>query len=327
MEELLSSNVFRYLIFPLLSVGIGVLAKVESRPSRLRIEDFSVGLELLRAALLIYVVLVTDQALKLTEVTGSIANVENTLNKLKEEIKLKKGELSKLEGELANNPVRREKNQNLHSEVTRQEERLEEESRKSHGEVTELMGRQKKLSSKFTTSAWIILAVAITLWGTSTFVRRWGWKRVDVIAAIRQSGANTLVLLNFSPKHGAVGKHVTFSGVGFGAGVEDNRVLFSGNVSARIVSASATEVIAEVPNGAMTGPVTIATPRGMVITTEPFTFVAQNSWWRNFRLSLKTNIYSEVPSLESNKIRIVTGLIVPFIIGIVALLIVAVGVK
>lgn len=94
--------------------------------------------------------------------------------------------------------------------------------------------------------------------------------------AIRRTIAN-VVLLSFAPHEGTAGDQVTFSGIGFGAGVEDNTVSFNG-VNARIVAASPTEIVAEVPKEATTGFVTITTPNGSVTTEttgEPFTIVAR----------------------------------------------------
>src|SRR5215210_2358081 len=81
--------------------------------------------------------------------------------------------------------------------------------------------------------------------------------------AVRRLTANDLELLSFSPREGVPGDLVTFVGVGFGAGV--NAVLFNGT-AARVVGVTLPTVVAEVPQGATSGPVTIVTPRGSVTT-------------------------------------------------------------
>lgn len=86
--------------------------------------------------------------------------------------------------------------------------------------------------------------------------------------AIRRLTADDLELLSFSPREGVPGDLVTFVGVGFGAGV--NALLFNGT-PARVVSVSVPQVVAEVPQGATSGPVTLVTPRGSVTTPVPFT--------------------------------------------------------
>jgi YD repeat-containing protein len=88
------------------------------------------------------------------------------------------------------------------------------------------------------------------------------------ITAIRRVAANSLAILAFSPHEGLPGDQVTFTGVGFGGGV--NNVSFNG-ASASIVSFTASQVVAIVPPTATTGLITITTPTGSVSTTTPFT--------------------------------------------------------
>ena len=85
---------------------------------------------------------------------------------------------------------------------------------------------------------------------------------------IRRPGPNALELLEFSPRQGVAGDFVTFFGIGFGSGVSS--VSFNGALSLG-VSFNTAYVVAQVPDGATTGPVTIATPRGSVTTSTPFT--------------------------------------------------------
>ena len=86
--------------------------------------------------------------------------------------------------------------------------------------------------------------------------------------AIRRLAGDILQILDFSPKTGGPGDHITFFGTGFGSGV--NEVSFNG-VTARVIQSNSTTVIAEVPQGATTGAVTITTPRGSATTSVPFT--------------------------------------------------------
>lgn len=88
------------------------------------------------------------------------------------------------------------------------------------------------------------------------------------ITEIRRTTMDALEIFTFTPREGQPGDLVTFTGVGFGADV--NGVSFNG-VAGRIVSSDASTVIAEVPEGATTGRVTITTPRGSAITADPFT--------------------------------------------------------
>jgi YD repeat-containing protein len=90
------------------------------------------------------------------------------------------------------------------------------------------------------------------------------------ITSVQRLAADALALFGFSPHEGLPGDQVTFVGIGFSGGVSN--VSFNG-VSATIVSVSPSVVVAQVPEGATTGPVTITTPRGSVTTSTPFTIV------------------------------------------------------
>lgn len=88
------------------------------------------------------------------------------------------------------------------------------------------------------------------------------------ITQIRRFPATALAIFDFSPREGLPADVVTFIGIGFGGGVND--VSFNG-ASATIVSVTPSKVVAIVPPGATTGPVTITTPTGSVSTATPFT--------------------------------------------------------
>jgi len=88
------------------------------------------------------------------------------------------------------------------------------------------------------------------------------------ITSVQRLAADALALFAFAPHEGLPGDHVTFTGVGFGGGVSN--VSFNG-VSAQVISVAPSAVVAAVPEGATTGPVTITTPGGSVTTPIPFT--------------------------------------------------------
>ncbi|MFY9609630.1 MAG: IPT/TIG domain-containing protein [Blastocatellia bacterium] len=89
---------------------------------------------------------------------------------------------------------------------------------------------------------------------------------------IRRIGADTLMLLAFFPHEGGAGDEVTFVGTGFNAGVTS--VSFNG-VAAQIASVTPSAVFAVVPDAATTGPVTIVTPRGTLVTPVAFAIVTR----------------------------------------------------
>jgi YD repeat-containing protein len=84
---------------------------------------------------------------------------------------------------------------------------------------------------------------------------------------IRRFTPNDLEMLAFTPHQGPVGTPVTIYGTGFNQGV--NTVSFNG-VVAIITSSNFASVVAIVPVGATTGPITVVTPRGTVTSTTPF---------------------------------------------------------
>lgn len=85
--------------------------------------------------------------------------------------------------------------------------------------------------------------------------------------AIRRATADVLEIFSFSPAEGISGDLVTFIGIGFTGGV--NTVSFNG-ANGRIVEVTGSSVVAEVPEGATTGPVTITTPGASATTSQPF---------------------------------------------------------
>lgn len=90
--------------------------------------------------------------------------------------------------------------------------------------------------------------------------------------AIRRISADTLTLLAFFPHEGGARDEVTFVGAGFNAGATS--VTFNG-VAAQIASVTPSAVVAVVPDTVSTGPVTIVTPRGTLVTPVPFTIVTR----------------------------------------------------
>jgi len=86
--------------------------------------------------------------------------------------------------------------------------------------------------------------------------------------AIRRLTSDALELFTFAPRSGVVGTRVVFYGVGFGAGVLS--VTFGGGAVGTLVGFTNHTITALVPEGAVTGPVTIATARGQLTTATPF---------------------------------------------------------
>ena len=90
------------------------------------------------------------------------------------------------------------------------------------------------------------------------------------ITSIQRTTADTLQLYGFTPISGGPGTPVSFFGSGFSAGVSS--VSFNG-ASAQIASVTPNSVTAMVPGTATTGPVTIVTARGTLLSA-PFTVLS-----------------------------------------------------
>jgi YD repeat-containing protein len=88
------------------------------------------------------------------------------------------------------------------------------------------------------------------------------------VTAIRRLNADVLELLDFYPRSGGPGTHVTIIGTGFGAGV--NTVAFNG-APAQIVAAGSPSLVVTVPANATTGPISVTTSHGTANTALPFT--------------------------------------------------------
>ncbi len=83
-------------------------------------------------------------------------------------------------------------------------------------------------------------------------------------------------LIEFAPKSGAEGTAVTILGTGFSATPAQNSVTFNG-IAATVLSSAPTQIVAEVPSGATTGPIGITTPSGSSTSADLFTVITSSS--------------------------------------------------
>ena len=88
------------------------------------------------------------------------------------------------------------------------------------------------------------------------------------ITAIRRPGANTIEFLSFFPHDGGAGDLVTILGSGIGPGYQS--VTFNG-VTAAVIQATPSVIIATVPDAATTGLILVNMPGGALQTPTPFT--------------------------------------------------------
>ena len=78
MEEFLNSSYFRFIIFPIGSVILGIALKFTTkndRYSKFKKEDLAVGLELILTAFLMFVVITTDRAVLLLKTNEMVSNI------------------------------------------------------------------------------------------------------------------------------------------------------------------------------------------------------------------------------------------------------------
>jgi RHS repeat-associated protein len=83
-------------------------------------------------------------------------------------------------------------------------------------------------------------------------------------------------IVSFSPTSGRVGTSVTLAGTNFDTDVSGNRVTFAGTL-ATVGTATATSMAVTVPNGALSGPLSLTTAGGTVTTANAFTVVTYAS--------------------------------------------------
>lgn len=88
-------------------------------------------------------------------------------------------------------------------------------------------------------------------------------------------GSAAVSVMSFAPGSGSAGTSVTISGTGFSATASQNTVKFNGVVAA-INSASANQLVVQVPTGATTGNITVTSPSGSATSSTAFT-VAQGA--------------------------------------------------
>ena len=89
------------------------------------------------------------------------------------------------------------------------------------------------------------------------------------IVATHQWASTVPVIATFSPAYGPVGTQVTISGVGFGATPEENTVTIGG-APAVVTSASNSTLVATVPLGGDTGPISVVTGGNSATSAQNF---------------------------------------------------------
>ncbi|CAJ9217088.1 IPT/TIG domain protein [Burkholderia pseudomallei] len=81
--------------------------------------------------------------------------------------------------------------------------------------------------------------------------------------------AGQLAIFSFTPTHGEAGTQVTLQGQGFDSTAANDTVSFNGT-PATVLSATSTQLVASVPSGATTGPITVTAGGHTANSTTPF---------------------------------------------------------
>jgi YD repeat-containing protein len=98
----------------------------------------------------------------------------------------------------------------------------------------------------------------------------YNYDAVGTLLSITRQSSSQLAILTFSPGRGPVGTTVTISGTGFSSTPSQNTVSFNGT-NATVQSATATQLVVNVPTGATTGPISVTTSAGTVTSNNSFT--------------------------------------------------------
>jgi YD repeat-containing protein len=97
----------------------------------------------------------------------------------------------------------------------------------------------------------------------------YNYDAVGNILSITRYTVAQISLFSFSPKEGPSGTAVTLYGTGFSTTPTQNSVQFNG-VAATVVSASANQLVVQVPSGTTSGPISVTSPVGSVTSTSSF---------------------------------------------------------
>ena len=113
--------------------------------------------------------------------------------------------------------------------------------------------------------------IAVTTGGSGPLssTTEYTYDAVGNIIGIERLSAGQLALFTFNPGQGAVGSQVTIQGNGFSATPANDTVKFNGVVAA-VVSATANQIVADVPNDATTGPISVTVNSNTVTSTGNF---------------------------------------------------------
>jgi YD repeat-containing protein/VCBS repeat-containing protein len=110
-----------------------------------------------------------------------------------------------------------------------------------------------------------LIAVIDPAGDTATYA----YDAVGNVLSISRYSSSVVSLIEFTPNSGPVGATVTIYGTGFSTTPSQNTVTFNG-VTASVTSASFSQLVTTVPNGATTGTISVTTPTGSAASADSF---------------------------------------------------------
>jgi YD repeat-containing protein len=92
---------------------------------------------------------------------------------------------------------------------------------------------------------------------------------VGNLLSISRGSSSEVSIIEFTPNNGPAGTTVTIYGTAFSTTPTQNTVAFNG-VAATVTSATATQIVTQVPANATTGPISVTTPAGTAASSTSF---------------------------------------------------------
>ncbi len=102
----------------------------------------------------------------------------------------------------------------------------------------------------------------------------YSYDAVGNLLSISRQSSTQVSIIQLGPASGPIGATVVISGTAFSANASENTVTFNG-VAAPVTSATTTQIVANVPAGATTGPVSVTSPNGSATSAIPFTVTSE----------------------------------------------------
>jgi large repetitive protein len=99
---------------------------------------------------------------------------------------------------------------------------------------------------------------------------RYAYDEAGNLTSVARASSAQLAIVSFTPARGPVGTSVTIYGTGFGATPAQNAVSFNGT-GAAVASASTTALVATVPAGATSGPISVTAAQATATSSAAFT--------------------------------------------------------